>query len=145
MTMLMTLTRSDAIAHAKYAFRALAQRAYDAAADERERAYVVDLAQAWEGQLAGLPGSDSLLTEDETRVLDHLTLAVADLAMPRDALIPWVDAFPSAVAEMFAADAEFEVFTDFEIDLDDLSVDGPSDSDVEEGADNRQSTLALAA
>jgi hypothetical protein len=160
MTMLMQLTLSDALAHARYTYRTVAVRAFDLAVDERD--YVAALAGDWDERLAEIRTDTNPLSEDKARVLDDLTLAVSDPELSSVALVEWVDAFPAAVIDLFAVEAiaDQSVHEDASTGIEWLivpssmsdayvtlgsgaTVDAEFDTSAEAG--NRQSTLALAA
>lgn len=160
MTMLMPQTRSDALAHARYTYRALVYRAHRAAGTSRD--YVAALAMGWDKRLADLPAHVAPLSKDEARVLDDLTAAVSDLELSTSALVEWVDAFPAAIGKLFSAASVAlpgEFLTDLEW-MDEMPIGAPRDEvaasvpvdahgdsklAVEAGAANKQPALALAA
>ena len=106
--MIITVSRAEALVHARYVYRGLALRAWDSAPDDRD--YIADLAKAWDQRLAELVGSSDELRADETLVLDRLTSSVSHPDLSRDAILEWVDAFPAAISDLLGAtgDAEAE-------------------------------------
>jgi hypothetical protein len=153
---MLTLTRADALTHARFVFSRLASRAHEAAGDDSE--YVEMLARSWDERLAELAhaAAPSAITEDVWRALESLTATISG-ELTSDALIEWVDAFPDAVVSLLPSAAE--------ISFEDLDVEPAHDADWPEvtleddahdrldaevelepvTAGNRQSTLALAA
>jgi hypothetical protein len=140
-----TLTRSAALEYARHIFGQLALRAFDAAGDDA--AYVVALTTAWVDRLAGLASDPTPLTIDDAKVFDDLTLVVSDTTLSASDLIEWVDAYPAAMANLFASSAievsgEFETNWVWYAELDEADT---IDADEVVDAGNRQPALALAA
>lgn len=134
--MLTEITRTDALAHARYVFRALASRAWDSAPSER--VFVADLALSWDRKLEELIASAQAapLVDAEAQVLDHLTSSATHPDLSASALVHWVDAFPAAVFDLF----EQEYGQEAEVEL-----DAPVDVGQPVRAANKQPQLALAA
>ena len=134
--MLITLSRSEALAHARYVFGGIALRAWDAAPSERD--YVADIARSWDLRLAEIAAAESVsldeLTADEVVVLDRLTAAVSHPDLTADAIVEWVDAFPAAIADLFGSAEDADLVEDARA----IATDA-------DGAANRQPALALAA
>ncbi|HSW42632.1 MAG TPA: hypothetical protein VLM76_09005 [Patescibacteria group bacterium] len=130
---MLTPTRPNALAHARVELYRLSTRAQGVAGPARE--YVQRLAESWDERLADLAqiASRTAVSDDVWRVLDRLTATVNDPTLTSDALIEWVDAYPEAIADLFAV-AE-------------ARLDGP-DAAIEmepARARNKQPALALAA
>jgi len=134
---------AQALAHARYTFRSLAVRAWDAAPAE-ERGYVASLAMEWDNRLGEMDPGPAPISEDALKVLDHLTATVVDGRLTPTALAEWVDAFPSAVTDLIATTG-VTLSDDFLTGVDWTDVPQESASEPEATAANKQSTLALAA
>lgn len=140
---MLTMTRSDAFAHAKYVFATLAMRAWEVAGDDAE--YVRILARTWQERLDAIGDVSGIFSDRERRTLDRLTSAVAHPKLTRDAMVEWVDALPSAIVDLFGsaavvaqADLEPSIESTFAYELE-------SDEPELVTAGNRQPALALAA
>ncbi len=166
----MPKTRAQAVGHALYTYSNLVVRAHEAAGSDAE--YVAMLAREWDERLAHLEPDSTPLSEDQARVLDHLTSTVSNDELSTAALIEWVDAFPAAVTDLLAASSirdseDIQIRGDFATDfdwselmawshveaataslIDETVSSAEADSDSGElasDAGKRQSTLALAA
>lgn len=149
MTIQMASTRFDALVHARYEYRRLAVRTY-AVAPGSDREYVALSAASWDQRLNELDAATTPLSDDEARVIDHLTATISDPRLSTAALVGWIDAFPTAIADLFST-SSLELRGDFDTDVDwiELPID-PTDAPVEApseatAAANKQPALALAA
>lgn len=141
--MLGHLSRSDAVAHARYVYVTVANRAIQAAGEDRD--YVAALAIDWLRRLNEVSVASGHLQDRERRTLDRLTTAVSHPDLSRNALIDWVDALPLAVVELLEQNAVLREATDISSLFDSVfnAVGDPEADPVTAG--NGQPTLALAA